>query len=73
MPVLSREDAADVEKQITRIFSASDDQRPDQLRRLFVEKLDFSPASVTVSLAKARKGSRRIYVGTMITLNQVPQ
>ena len=70
MPVLN---AADVEKQITRIFSASDDQRPDQLRRLFDEKLDFSPASVTVSLAKARKGPRRIYVGTMITLNQVSQ
>ena len=73
MPVLNREDAADVEKQITLIFSASHDQRPVQLRRLFVEKLDFSPASVTVSLAKARKGPRRIYVGTMITLNQVPQ
>ena len=73
MPVLNREDAADVEDQITRIFSASDDQRRDRQRPLFVERLDFSPASVTVSLAKARKGSRRIYVGTMITLNQVLQ
>jgi len=44
MPVLNREDAADVEDQITRIFSASDDQRPDRLRRLFGERLDFSSA-----------------------------
>ena len=73
MPVLNREDAADVEKQITRIFSASDDQRPDRLRRLFGERLDFSSASGTVSLAKDRKGPWRIYVGTMITPNQVPQ
>ena len=73
MPVLNREDAADVEDQITWIFSASDDQRRDRQRPLFVERLDFSPASGTVSLAKDRKGPRRIYVGTMITLNQVPQ
>jgi hypothetical protein len=38
MPVLNREDTADVEEQITRIFSASVDQRPDQLRRLFEEQ-----------------------------------
>jgi len=44
MPVLNREDAADVEDQITWIFSASDDQRPDRLRRLFGERLDFSSA-----------------------------
>ena len=73
MPVLNREDAADVEDQITWIFSASDDQRPDRLRRLFGERLDFSSDSGTVSLAKDRKGPRRIYVGTMITLNQVPK
>ena len=73
MPVLNPEDAADVEDQITWIFSASDDQRPDRLRRLFGERLDFSSDSGTVSLAKDRKGPRRIYVGTMITPNQVPQ
>ena len=73
MLVLNREDAGDVEDQTTRIFSASDDQRPDRLRRLFVERLDFSSASGTVSLVKDRKGPRRIYVGTMITPNQVPQ
>ena len=73
MLVLNREDAGDVEDQATRIFSASDDQRPDPLRRLFGERLDFSSASGTVSLAKNRKGPRRIYVGTMITPNQVPQ
>ena len=73
MPVLNCEDAADVEDQTTRIFSASDDQRPDRLRRLFGERLDFSSDSGTVSLAKDRKGPRRIYVGTMITLNRVPQ
>ncbi len=38
MPVLNREDTPDVEEQITRIFSASDDQRPDQLRWLFEEQ-----------------------------------
>ena len=38
MPVLNREDTADVEEQITRIFSASVDQRLDQLRRLFEEQ-----------------------------------
>jgi len=31
MPVLNREDAADVDDQITWILSASDDQRPDRL------------------------------------------
>ena len=73
MLVLNREDAGDVEDQTTRIFSASDDQRRDWQRPLFVERLDFSPASGTVRLAKDRKGPRRIYVGTMITLNQVPK
>jgi len=73
MPVLNREDAADVEDQIAQIFSASDDQRPDRLRRLFGERLDFSSASGTVSLAKDRKRPWSIYVGTMITPNQVPQ
>jgi len=73
MPVLNREDAADVDDQITRIFLASDDQRSERLRRLFGERLDFSSASGTFSLAKDRKGPWRIYVGTMITPNQVPQ
>ena len=56
MPILNREDAADVDEQITRIFAASDGQRPNELRRLFVEKLDFSPTTGSVSLSKARKG-----------------
>ena len=73
MLVLNSEDAGDMEDQTTRIVSASDDQRRDRQRPLFVERLDFSPASGTVRLAKDRKGPRRIYVGTMITLNQVPK
>lgn len=56
MPVLNREDSADVDEQIARIFSASDNERIGEARRLFVEILDFSPASGAVSLAKARKG-----------------
>jgi hypothetical protein len=56
MPILNREDAADVDEQITRIFAASDGQRPNELRRLFVEIMDFSPTTGSVSLSKARKG-----------------
>ena len=55
MPILNREDAAEVDEQITRIFAASDSQRVAEMRRLFVEIMDFSPATGTVSLAKARK------------------
>jgi len=55
MPIIDRQDAKDVEEQIKRIFAAAPSARADELRRLFVEKLDFLSASGPVSLAGAPK------------------
>ena len=53
MPIINRQDAADVEEQFESIFAADRSRRADELRKLFVEKLDFEPVSGVVSLAKA--------------------
>ncbi len=57
MPIIDAQDATDVDEQISRIFQAEAEQRAAEIRRLFVEKLDFEPASGAVSLEGARKGA----------------
>ena len=55
MPIINRQDASDVEARMERIFSAgSPEARASEIRRLFVETLDFEPASGEVSRAGAR-------------------
>ena len=55
MPVIDRQDASDVEQHIARIFGAgSTEERIREIRRLFVEKLDFEQSSGVVSLEDAR-------------------
>ncbi len=54
MPVLSREDAAEVESCVARVFEAdSTSERTREIRVLFVEVLDFDTAVGQVSLDRA--------------------
>ena len=53
MPIRNREDAAEVEERITRIFAASADERAAEVRGLFVEVLDFDTATGHVDLSAA--------------------
>ena len=53
MPIVNREDAVEVESRIGRIFSASLAERAGEIRALFVEVLDFDPASGEVGLDAA--------------------
>ena len=53
MPIVNREDAVEVESRIGRIFAASSAQRAGEIRALFVEVLDFDPASGEVGLDAA--------------------
>ena len=53
MPIRNREDAVEVADRISRIFDAAPEQRAAPVRGLFVEVLDFNPASGQVSLADA--------------------
>ena len=53
MPIQNRDDAVEVETQIASIFAAPPDGRSNAIRRLFVETLDFDPASGQVSLVGA--------------------
>lgn len=55
MPIINRQDAAEVEQYIARFFAAPPSGRAQTLRRLFVEKLDFASATGVVSLAHAPK------------------
>lgn len=55
MPIINRQDAAEVEHYIARFFAVSSNERDQALRRLFVEKLDFAGATGAVSLANAPK------------------
>ncbi len=58
MPVLSRDDAAEVESRVARVFAAaSPSERVAQLRALFVEVLDFAPASGQVGLDRAPRAA----------------
>ncbi len=57
MPIQDRDDAHEVEARISAIFAASSpDQRAAELRRLFVEVLDFDPASGQAPLRAAPAG-----------------
>ena len=53
MPIKSPDDAIEVEERITRIFAASADERATEVRALFVEVLDFDPATGHVDLGAA--------------------
>lgn len=53
MPVLNREDAVDVDEYIETIFQASENQRAEAIRKLFVEKLDFEPVAGYIGLGAA--------------------
>ena len=53
MPIVNRDDAVEVESRIERVFAASLSQRAGEIRALFVEVLDFDPASGDVGLAPA--------------------
>ena len=50
MPIINRNDAADVEECFERIFQAPPEQRAHELRRLFAEVLDFNTAIGDVPL-----------------------
>ena len=50
MPIKNRNDAIEVESRIARIFAAPADERAAAVRTLFVEALDFAPASGSVDL-----------------------
>ena len=57
MPIINRQDASDVELRMQSVFGAgSRQERVGEIRRLFVETLDFEPASGEVSLAGGRRG-----------------
>ena len=56
MPIQNREDAVEVEDRINRIFTAAPGQRAAEVRGLFVEVLDFNPASAQASLVGAQAG-----------------
>ena len=54
MPIINREDASEVEAHIDLVFGAgSPEARAREIRRLFVERLDFAPASGEVGLVGA--------------------
>jgi len=55
VPIINRQDAAEVDDYIARFFASSSAGRAQALRRLFVEKLDFAGATGAVSLANAPK------------------
>ena len=53
MPIVNRDDAVEVESRIRRFFAASSSARAGEIRALFVELLDFDPASGDVGLGAA--------------------
>ena len=53
MPIRNRDDAVEVESRIERTFAASPADRAGEIRALFVEVLDFDPASGDVGLGTA--------------------
>ena len=56
MPIRSRDDAAEVEERIARIFGAPPEGRAAAVREMFVEALDFNPDQGLVSLVGAQSG-----------------
>ena len=51
MPIVNRDDAVEVENRIGDIFASSSSERASEIRGLFVEVLDFDPATGHVSLS----------------------
>ena len=58
MPISNQQDARDLGEHIQRIFATSRSERQTAIRALFVEKLDFNPASGQVDLTGAAAGAR---------------
>ena len=56
MPTSNQQDARDLGEHVRRVFAASQDERQTAIRALFVEKLDFNPASGQVDLTAAPAG-----------------
>ena len=56
MPIRDRDDAAEVQAHIDRVFGAVPDERAVAIRRLFVEALDFNPDQGQAGLADSRGG-----------------
>ena len=50
MPIKSREDAVEVKGRIEKVFDAKPEERAIEIRRLFVEVLDFESATGQVPL-----------------------
>ena len=57
MPIRNREDAAEVESHVRSIFDASADRQAAEIRSLFVETLDFTPAFGEVELNDTPRGA----------------
>ena len=53
MPTSNRQDARDLGEHVRRVFATSQSERQTAIRALFVEKLDFNPASGQVDLTGA--------------------
>ena len=49
MAILNRQDADDIDEHIERVFAASQSERDTAIRALFVEELNFNPASGQVN------------------------
>ena len=49
MAILNRQDADDVDEHVERVFAASQSERDTAIRALFVEELNFNPASGQVN------------------------
>ena len=78
MPIQNRDDAVEVETQIASIFAATPGGRTNAIRRLFVETLDFDPASGQVSLVGAAstvqlpEGAERVAVLDGVSVVFIP-
>ena len=57
MPIMSPEDASDVESRMEHIFAASPAERAGEIRALFVEVLDFDAASGHIDLGGTPAGA----------------
>jgi len=53
VPIVSAQDARDLDNQLHDFFDSDHDKRSQVLRQLFTEKFDFNSATGKVSLAKA--------------------
>ena len=58
MPISNQQDARDLGEHVRRVFATSQSERQTAIRALFVEKLDFNPASGQVDLTGAAASAR---------------